>query len=256
MKGQRIARQGGQGESLMGIERHVTIYEGPGGPFEGMAVVDNRLTGAVPGVLLIPNVLGTKEADFIRAEAIAGLGYAVLVGDVYGRGKRTTRAEGPQMGRYMAELNDDRALLKARLTASLDALKVMPQVDTARCAAIGYCFGGKCVLDIARHDLGVKGVVSFHGVYDRPPVPVTPITAKILVCHGWDDPICPPDAMVALGGELTEAGADWQIHAYGNTSHAFTDASMNAAEHGIGFQPDADRRSWKAMTDFLGECLA
>jgi dienelactone hydrolase len=238
----------------MTITRTVTLYDGPGGPFEGMAVADDS-GGAQPGVLLLPNVLGTKEQDFARAERVAALGYRVLVADVYGQGKRTKRGE-PDMGRYMAGLNTDRDLLKARLDASLQTLKGLAGVDAGRCAAIGFCFGGKCVLDMARAGLGVRGVVSFHGVYDAPPyAPVSPIAAKILVCHGWDDPIAPPDKTVALARELTDAGADWQIHAYGHTSHAFTDESVDMATHGMGYQPDADRRSWKAMADFLEEVL-
>jgi len=239
----------------MGIERRVTVYEGPGGPFEGMAVADPQ-AGTLPGILLIPNVLGTKEEDFVRAERLAALGYAVFVADVFGQGKRTTR-EDPDMARYMVELNDDRALLKGRLAVSLDTLKAMPETDTAKCAVFGYCFGGKCALDIARASMDVKGVVSFHGVYDAPPFAnVTPITPKVLVCHGWDDPICPPEATVALGKELTESKADWQIHAYGHTGHAFTDEGMNMPERGIVYNADADRRSWQASLNFLAEIFA
>lgn len=239
----------------MGIERRVTVYAGPGGPFEGMAVADPQ-AGPLPGILLIPNVLGTKEEDFVRAERLAALGYAVFVADVFGQGKRTTRAD-PDMGRYMVELNNDRALLKERLAVSLDALKAMPEVDVTKSAVFGYCFGGKCALDMARASMEVKGVVSFHGVYDAPPFPnVVPIAPKVLVCHGWDDPICPPDATVALGKELTESKANWQIHAYGHTGHAFTDEGMNMPERGIVYNADADRRSWRASLNFLEEIFA
>ncbi|HEX7783545.1 MAG TPA: dienelactone hydrolase family protein [Sphingobium sp.] len=239
----------------MGIERRVTVYEGPGGPFEGVAVADAS-AGPLPGILLIPNVLGTKEADFVRAERLAALGYAVFVADVFGQGKRTTRAD-PDMGRHMVELNNDRALLKERLAVSLDALKAMPEADAAKCAVFGYCFGGKCALDMARANMDVKGIVSFHGVYDAPSFPnATPIAPKVLVCHGWDDPICPPDATVALSRELTEGKADWQIHAYGHTGHAFTDEGTNIPERGIVYNPDADRRSWQASLNFLDEIFA
>lgn len=240
----------------MAIKRRVTVYEGPGGPFEGMAVVDQSDAAPRAGVLLLPNVLGTKEADFVMAERVAALGYAVLVADVFGQGKRATRADADP-SRYMNEMNGDRALLRERLRASLDALAAMPEADEARLAAIGFCFGGKCVLDMARAGLGVRGVVSFHGVYDAPPYPIAdPVTAKVLVCHGWNDPIAPPEATVALAKELTDAGADWQIHAYGHTGHAFTDKDMNMPERHLAYQPDADRRSWKAMADFLEEALA
>ncbi|AUW59979.1 carboxymethylenebutenolidase [Sphingobium sp. SCG-1] len=238
----------------MAITRNTMVHEGPGGLFESVVVTDDG-AASVPGILLFPNVLGTKEADFTMAEKVAALGYAVLVADVYGQGRRTTRAD-PDMARYMKELNDDRALMKARLLRSLEVLKGISAVDAARTAAIGYCFGGKCVLDLARAGADIRGGVSFHGVYDAPPFANAAITAKLLICHGWDDPIAPPDAMVGLGRELTEAGCDWQIHAYGQTGHAFTDRDANMPERGLAYQPDADRRSFKAMTDFLAEVLA
>lgn len=239
----------------MMIERRVIIYDGPGGPFEGVAVADPS-RGALPGVLLLPNVLGTKEADFAHAEQVAALGYTVFVADVYGQGKRTTRADA-EPGRYMAEMNADRSLLRARLSASLDALKALPKVDTTRCAAIGYCFGGKCALDIARAGLDVAGVVSLHGVYDRPDYAnVSPMDAKILLCHGWADPLAPPDTTVAMAQELTDAGADWQLHAYGHTGHAFTDPAVNMPENGFAYNESAERRSFKTMADFLSEIFS
>ncbi|MDX3908270.1 MAG: dienelactone hydrolase family protein [Sphingobium sp.] len=238
----------------MTITRRTIVHEGPGGTFEAMAVVDDA-AGAAPGVLLFPNVLGTKEADFLMAEKVAALGYSVLVADVYGQGKRTSRADADR-ARYMTELNEDRMLMKARLLRSLEVLRDLPAVDGANVAAIGYCFGGKCVLDLARAGADILGGISFHGVYDAPPFPNAAISAKLLICHGWDDPLAPPDAMVGLGRELTEAGCDWQIHAYGGTGHGFTDPSANMPEGGLAYQPDADRRSFKAMADFLDEVMA
>lgn len=235
----------------MTINRRVTLHNGPDGPFESLAVVDDA-TGARPGVLLFPNVLGTKEADFAYAERVAALGYSVLVADVFGQGKRTTRAD-PDMARHMNALNADRATLRDRVQRAHVVLKELPEVDGARTAAIGFCFGGKCVLDLARSGADIAGGVSFHGVYDAPPFPNAAINAKLLVCHGWDDPIAPPEATVALARELTDAGCDWQIHAYGHTGHAFTDESVNMPEKGLAYSPDADRRSFRAMADFLGD---
>ncbi|MBA4092296.1 dienelactone hydrolase family protein [Sphingobium sp. 3R8] len=235
----------------MAIIRRITLHDGPDGPFESLAVVD-AAAGPLPGVLLFPNVLGAKEADFAYAEKVAALGYAVLVADVFGQGKRTTRAD-PDAGRYMAELNADRALLRDRANGAHAVLKGLAEVDADRTAAIGFCFGGKCVLDLARSGADISGGVSFHGVYDAPPFPNAPITAKLLVCHGWDDPIAPPEATVGLARELTDAGCDWQIHAYGGTGHAFTDEGVNMPEKGLAYSPSADRRSFRAMTDFLGD---
>ncbi|OHC99929.1 MAG: carboxymethylenebutenolidase, partial [Sphingomonadales bacterium GWF1_63_6] len=213
---------------------------------------DTAAAGPQPGILLFPNVLGTKEADFAYAEKVAALGYAVLVADVYGQGKRTTRADAnPAL--YMNALNADRALLRNRVNAAHDVLKGLAEVDAARTAAIGFCFGGKCILDLARSGADIAGGVSFHGVYDAPPFANATISARLLICHGWDDPIAPPESMVALAHELTAAGCDWQIHAYGRTGHAFTDKSANMPEKGLAYSPDADRRSFRATVDFLGD---
>ncbi|MFX4085535.1 dienelactone hydrolase family protein [Sphingobium yanoikuyae] len=236
----------------MVLTRQTIIHDGPGGTFESVAVVDNAAAGPVPGILLVPNVLGTKEADFLYAEKVAALGYAVLVADVFGQGKRTTR-EDPDAGRYMNELNADRALLRDRMLGAHALLKDMPAVDATRTAAIGFCFGGKCVLDLARAGADIAGGVSFHGVYEAPPFPNATITAKLLVCHGWEDPIAPPEATVGLAKELTEAGCDWQIHAYGHTGHAFTDESVHMPEKGLAYSADADLRSFRAMVNFLEE---
>lgn len=239
----------------MPIERRTTLYEGPGGPFEGLAAFDSDRDSPRPGVMILPNVLGPKEADFVTAERIAALGYAAFVADTFGQGNRATRDDADP-ARFMNALNADRALLRDRLLASHAGLKALPEVDPACTAAIGYCFGGKSVLDLARAGADARGVVSFHGIYDPPPFANGAIAAKILVCHGWDDPLAPPDSVVALGKELTEAGADWQIHAYGHTGHGFTDESANMPERGVVYEPNADRRSWAAMQDFLAEVFA
>lgn len=234
------------------IRRRPIVHDGPGGPFEGVFAWDDAVAGERPAVLVIPNVLGQKEADNQKAEALAALGYAAFACDVFGQGKRTQRGEGAS--RYMDELNADRALLRDRLNASLAALVAQDEVDAERVAAIGFCFGGKCVLDMARAGLAIRGGVSFHGVYDRPDYEnAVPISTRLLVCHGWDDPLGPPDALVALGAELGAARADWQIHAYGGAGHGFTDRSLRDAGEGFGYDAAADRRSWAAMCFFLQE---
>ncbi|WP_394647294.1 dienelactone hydrolase family protein [uncultured Sphingomonas sp.] len=235
----------------MTMTRRTIVHDGPGGPFEGVFAWDAAQRGARPGVLVIPNVLGQKEADNQKAEALAALGYAAFACDVFGQGKRTQRGEGAS--RYMDELNADRALLRERLRAALNALTAQPEVDRERVAAIGFCFGGKCVLDMARAGLPFRGGVSFHGVYDRPDIPSATITASLLICHGWDDPLGPPEAVVALGQELTAAGADWQLHAYGGAGHGFTDRTLSEGTGGFGYDARADRRSWEAMRNFLQE---
>ena len=235
------------------IVRETRVYDGPGGPFEGVFAHDDEVEAARPGVLICPNVLGQKEADNVVAERLAGLGYVGFACDVFGQGRRAQR--GPDMRRYMDEMMADRSALRDRLAASLAVLQDHPSVDARRTAAIGYCFGGLCVLDLARSGADLLGGVSFHGVFGRPDYTnVQPITAKLLVCHGWDDPLAPPDAVVALAAELTEARADWQLHAYGHAGHAFTDESArDTGMPGFGYDENADRRSWAAMQGFLRE---
>jgi dienelactone hydrolase len=238
----------------MAIVRQTLIHDGPGGPFEGVIAWEDEVETLRPGVLVVPNILGQKESDNRKAEDLAKLGYVAFACDVFGQGKRKTR-DSANVPEYMDALNADRMLLRDRLAASLAALRGFAAVDPARVAAIGFCFGGKCVLDMARSGLPILGGVSFHGVYDRPDYPnVSPIAAKLLVCHGWEDPLCPPDTMVALGRELSEGSADWQIHAYGNAGHAFTDAGMpQTPGREFGYEERADRRSWAAMGNFLAE---
>lgn len=238
----------------MAIERQSIVYEGPGGPFEGVAAFDPAWDTPRPGVMIVPNVLGEKEQDRVVAERLAALGYVGFVADTYGQGKRTTR-ESPKPTLYMDELNADRPLLRDRLHAGVAALKALPQVDAAKTAAIGYCFGGKSVIDLARSGGAVLGIVAFHGIFDPPGYDYPkPIAAKLLLCHGWDDPLAPPAAVAALAAELTQAGADWQLHGYGHAGHAFTDPTLkHSTRPGFGYDETADRRSWQAMRNFLGE---
>jgi dienelactone hydrolase len=234
----------------MAIERQVRVYEAPGGTYESVAVYDPQ-AGDQPGALLFPNFLGTKEWDFAKAEKLAALGFRVLVVDFYGQGKRgTDMASG---AKYMQELTTDRALMRDKLQAHLAELYKLPGVQPGQVAAIGFCLGGKCVLDLARSGADIVGVVN-HGVYDAPSFPNEPMTAKLLICHGWNDEYCPPEATVSLAKELTDAGVDWQLIAYGKTGHGFTaNGTPLNEEKSFGFQPDTDRRSWQATENFFAE---
>jgi dienelactone hydrolase len=149
---------------------------------------------------------------------------------------------------------DDRGLVLRRMEAALYALKSMPWVDDKKIAAIGFCFGGLCVLDLARSGADIKGVVSFHGLLGSSgSSQKKQIKAKVLVLHGNDDPMATDNQIDALQQELTQAGADWQLHNYGNTMHAFTNPVANDPGFGTVYQADADRRSWISMKNFLIE---
>ena len=154
----------------------------------------------------------------------------------------------------MDALRADRPGLQTRLLAALGALREQPEVEASAVAAIGFCFGGLCVLDIARTGEDIAGVASFHGILNAPGnTEGNAITAKVLVLHGWDDPMATPDQVVALAAELTAMGADWHLHGFGNTMHAFTNPAAHEPEAGKQFSESADRRSWAALERFLVE---
>lgn len=209
-----------------------------------------------PAVLVAHSWAGQSDAERATAEKLAGLGYVGIAVDVYGKGVRG----GPNSdnGALMAPFMADRGLVRSRMLAAVEAARSHPRVDPERVAAIGYCFGGLCVLDLARSGTElVRGVVSLHGVFaPLGPGEPAPIKAKVLALHGWADPLAPPAAAAALGDELTRAGADWQLHAYGHAMHAFTQPQANAPERGLAYNEAAARRAWSSTLTFLNETLA
>lgn len=209
-----------------------------------------------PAVLVSHAWAGQGDFEREKAKKLAALGYVGIAIDLYGKGKRGSSME--ENAKLMQPFMDDRALLKRRITAALNFAKGHKAVDTSRIGAIGFCFGGLCVLDLARSGAeGVKGVVSFHGLFAPPELGKQgKITSKVLILHGFDDPMATPDQMVGIANEMTAAGADWQIHAYGNTGHAFTNPEMHMPEAGLFYEAKADARSFEAMKDFLAEALA
>jgi dienelactone hydrolase len=133
-------------------------------------------------------------------------------------------------------------------------LRAQNEVDASNTAAIGFCFGGLCVLDIARTGEDLAGVVSFHGLFPAPGnTEGNTVKARVLALHGWDDPMAPPQSVIGLATEMSAMNADWQLHAHGNTMHAFTNPDANDPEMGTVYNAKADRRSWQAMTNFLDE---
>lgn len=209
-----------------------------------------------PAVLVAHNWVGQTAFDNAVADRLAGLGYVGIAIDIYGEGRR-----GDPSGDNSALMNPwatDRAALRRRLLAAVDAAADHQAVDGANIAILGYCFGGLCALDLARTaDPRVKAAVSFHGIYTPPAIgPQSPITAKVLALHGWEDPYTPPEAHHALAKEMTEAGADWQIHAYGHTFHSFTNPHANNPAAGQGYSASADARSWAAAMGLLQEVFS
>lgn len=219
--------------------------------FIGKLAWDDTLPGPLPAVLIAPAFGGRSPFEEERAEDLAKLGYAALAIDYYGDGRRAGSEE--EAYTWMGELNADRALLARRMVSALNALKALPMVDPDRIGAMGYCFGGKCVLDLARTGERFEAAITLHGVYDAPAIAASPILPSVLILHGWDDPLATPPELLALTQELSERCKDWQLMAFGHTGHSFTNPRVNQPDHGMMFSEQATKRSWKALTDFLEE---
>ena len=208
---------------------------------------------AVPGIVILHQWMGLTDHERGVAEALAKLGYVALAADVYGEGARpkNTQEAAVLAGWYKG----DRASYQRRIRAALDTLKAQPGVDAQRLADIGFCFGGTGALEAARAGMPVKGVVSFHGGLDPgADRPVAPITAKILVCHGAEDPFVPPKEVAAFQEEMRKAKADYTFIAYAGAVHAFTQKEAgNDPSKGAAYQEAAARRSWRHMRDFFSE---
>ena len=236
----------------MTIQTRTIDYQDGDVDLQGYLAWDDAVEGKRPGVMIAHAWAGRSDFENGKAEALAKLGYVGFALDNFGRGIiGTNTAENSAL---IQPFLDDRAMLQGRLQIALEVLKGLDEVDASRVAAIGFCFGGLCVLDLARTGTDIRGVVSFHGLFGSPGNTAgNKIKAKVLALHGWDDPMAPPDQVVSLAEELSSMGADWQVHGYGNTMHAFTNPQANDPDFGTVYSPDADRRSWNAMQDFLSE---
>ena len=234
------------------VNSQVIEYLLDGKAYEGVVCWDDSISGKRPGVLVSHAWFGQGDFEVQKAKDLATLGYVAFALDMYGKGRRAKDAT--EAGLLMHDCVDDRILLRSRIMNALETLKNNELVDHNRLGAIGFCFGGRCVLDLARTGINIKGVASFHGIYDTPNIEYTdPIKAAVLVLHGWDDPLATPEQTVALGKELTYRKADWQILAMGHTGHAFTNPDAAAPESGMAYQADSNRRAWQSMSNFFEE---
>ena len=202
--------------------------------------------GPFPGILVSPAFGGLGPMERGTCDRLAALGYVALGVDYYSGGRRTE--ERSEAAQWMSELQSDRALLAVRMQAALTALKAVPEVG-GKVGAMGYCFGGKSVLDLARSGAEFAAGVTLHGVYDAPPSGSQTMQAAMLICDGWDDTLCPPEVKVALGQELNAHCADWQFLSFGHTEHGFCNPASAA------FSPSAEARSWRVLTGFFDEVL-
>ncbi len=206
-----------------------------------------------PAVMVAHDWSGRREFANQAAERIAAMGYVGFALDMYGKGIIGADGDAEKNGALMSPFAKDRALLRRRINVALDTIRQLPEVDATRVAAMGYCFGGMCVLELARSGADVRGVISIHGLFVSGTVANEPITAKVLCLHGHDDPMVPPEQVLAFETEMTQAGVDWQIHVYGGTMHAFTNPKANNPDFGTVYREVAANRAYRSITHFLQE---
>ena len=222
-------------------------------PLEGFLAYDDSTQARRPGVLIVHQWKGLTEHEMTRAKMLAKLGYVAFAADIYGKGIRPAdpSAAGKEAGKYKS----DRALLRTRARAGLATLEKNPLTDPKRVAAIGYCFGGTTVIELARSGADIAGVVSFHGGLDSPkPEDGKNIKCKVLALQGADDPFVPAKDIAAFEDELRQAKVDWQLVKYGGAVHSFTEVGLKPGMmKGAEYNEKADRRSWEDMKQFFAE---
>jgi dienelactone hydrolase len=242
------------------IKTQIVDYREGKTTLEGFVAYDDASTAKRPGVMVVPEWYGVNALTHQIGERIAALGYVAFGVDVYGKGIRPVGV--PEAQKISEPYYQDRALLRRRGTAALAALREQPFVNQSRIGGIGYCFGGITLLEMARGGTDFAGLVAFHTQVATPmPAPATPgaIKPKVLLLHGADDPLVPQSDLDAFMAEMRGAKADWQIVAYGNAVHSFTNPDWPSDPTGTkvtAYHEQTDKRSWSAMTDFLREIFA
>ena len=213
---------------------------------DGSIVYDKSLKGPRPGVVVVHDWMGPSDYTILRASQLATLGYVAFVADIYGADTRPKNPE--EASKAAGKFKGDRQLLRKRVKLALAELRKSSHVNSKKIAAIGYCFGGTTVLELARSGADVAGVVTFHGGLDS----LNP--AKVLVLHGADDPSVSPENLSAFEKELRDANVDWELVKLGNSVHSFSNpgAGSNKAS-GNAYNAEADRRSFELMKGFFKE---
>lgn len=233
----------------MSVTTRIIDYDQGEHTYEGFLAMPS---GTPKGVVIVAHAWGGQsEFEQDKAKWLASQGYAGFAIDVYGKGKRGETTEECQA--LMEPLASNRTELQSRLEYALGVAKKEAGTDNA--AAIGFCFGGLSVLDMARTNMDVAGVVSFHGLLGGAGNTADTIKPKVLALHGWDDPMATPEDVMTFSKEMSDAKADWQLHAYGATLHAFTNPEAQNPDFGTQYDAAADRRSFAACADFLSEVL-
>ncbi len=240
-------------ETQAQIKTQTVEYKDGGTVLEGYLAFDESVKGKRPAVMVVHEWMGITDYTKRRCEELAKMGYVAFAPDIYGKGIRpkTPQEAGAQAGKY----KNDRNLMRSRVNAGLSWLQKHENVDAKKIAAIGYCFGGTTVLELARSGAQIAGVVSFHGGLDNPkPEDAKNIKTKVLVCHGAIDPHVPQEQVNAFMKEMNDAKVDYQFIAYSGAVHAFTNPNAgNDISKGAAYNEVADKRSWEDMKQFFAE---
>src|SRR4051794_31503045 len=243
------------GPAEAAVKTETVEYKAGDTKFVGFLAYDDAATGKRPGVLVAPEWMGLNDYARTRARQLAELGFVAFAMDPYGNGKNA--ADPTEAAQMAGALKKDTKELRGRATAALETLRKNEHVDTSKLAAIGYCFGGTTVLELARSGADIAGVVSFHGDLDSPrPEDGKNIKCKVLALHGADDPFVPAKDVAAFEEEMRQAKVDWQLVKYGGAVHSFTDWNAGANNlEGAAYNEKADHRSWADMQQFFAEVL-
>lgn len=238
------------------METHDIDYRAEAVNLRGYLAFDETAAGRRPGVLVFHEGLGLGEFAMARARMLAELGYVALAADMFGDRRQARNLQ--EVVKLVGDLRNEPEKLRARGSAALTTIAALPQVEANRIGAIGFCFGGSVVLEMARDGADLKAAVSFHGVLaTRMPAVSGKVKASVLVCTGADDPLAPPEQVKAFEDEMRAAEVrDWQVVSYGNTLHGFTNpAADGSMMRSALYSAQADRRSWASMRSLFDEVL-
>ncbi len=221
--------------------------------FEGFFVYPHASKGKIPGVLMVHNWLGISDETKKQAERVARLGVAVFAVDIYGKGVRAKGAKDAMA--LSAKYKNDRKLYRERLMRGLEVLRQQKEVEPGKTIAVGYCFGGTGVIELARAGADVPAIVSFHGGLDSPnPADGKNIKARVIALQGSDDPFVKPADIAAFQNEMRAHHVDWEMTVYGGAVHSFTDTSAGTdPKNGQAYDAKADKRSFEVLTDLLAD---
>jgi dienelactone hydrolase len=242
------------GQALAAVQTRTIEYKDGDTALKGMLAWDDAASGKRPGVLVVHEWWGLNDYAMSRAKQLAAEGYVAFALDMYGDDKVTKHAS--QAGEWSKQISSNIDAWVARANAGLAVLKAQPEVDAANIAAIGYCFGGSTVMQMAYAGSDVQAVVSFHGSLPPAGENVTSIKPRVMVAHGRDDAFIPRDRVLAFQDALDRIGAKWEMTIYSGTRHGFT--NPNASEYGLEnvvYNETADKHSWAAMLQMFDETL-